>query len=173
MNEEIYCGSLCVKYILDYLKIKYKLDNKMIWVTELAMSLKNQTNKKVKVCYYNSKLVKEYYAFPISSFEGFRHISDYLNSNGELKEKKLTKTNLKIEIDSSDFVILCVKSSKFNNDKKMSGGHFIILKQRKGNLVNVINPQKNTYIVQNIKIGKLIKCAKNYGSWRILFNEKI
>ena len=54
----------------------------------------------------------------------------------------------------------------------MNGGHYIILTDRDGENVKVINPIKDKYEVKILNINFLIKTCRNNGAWRILIMEE-
>ena len=170
------CGSLCVKYILDSYKIDYiKINKKMKWLTELALTLKRSGLFNIKVFCYNSNLYEDYKLLSKSnlSFDGFIYIKEALNNNIPIIEKRLSINELKREITQNKYIILCVESKVFNNDFNMKGGHFIILnKINKNNLVEVINPTKDKYEIKYLSLDFLIRCCKNYGAWRVIIKEE-
>lgn len=173
MNQEILCGSSCVKYILSYYNKNTNIKYNMTWITELAIELKNKRITNLKLYFYNSNLYNDYLKYKDTNydFEGFYYLDKLIKNNIELSEVKLNKKELLKEIDSSDFIILCVESKKFNFDNNMSGGHFIIISDHKENKLTVINPIKNNYESIKCDIDFIINCCKEYGSWRILIKE--
>lgn len=173
MNQEILCGSSCVKYILSYFNKKINIKYNMTWITELAIELRNNGITNLKLYSYNSNLYNDYLKYKDTNydFEGFYYLDKLIKNNIELSEVKLNKKELLKEIDSSDFIILCVESKKFNLDSNMSGGHFIIISGLKDNKITVINPIKNNYEKIECDIDFVIHCCKEYGSWRILIKE--
>ena len=166
------CGSSCVKYILNsYKKDCNNLNNYMNWISELAISLKNNDFKVILEC-FKSNLYNDYKLTNDYSFEGFKYLKMAIDRDIPIKEIKLTKKELINEIKNNDFIILNVESSIFNNDKSMSGGHFIILNKINNDLVSIINPIKDKYEFKEETIDNIIKYCKNYGSWRLLIKEK-
>ena len=170
--KEILCGSSCVKYILDKYNIDYKdLNINMNWISELAIYLKSK-NINIAVKCYKSNLYDDYKKIKDLSFDGFKYIDELLKLGVSIKEEKLTKKELISEIENNEYIILCVESSKLNNDKTMNGGHYIVLNGIKDNKVNVINPIKDKYENRLEDLNDIINYCKDYGSWRILVKEK-
>ncbi len=172
MND-IYCGSSCVKYILDDFCINTKqLKLKMVWITELAIFLKKSGIKNINIFCYNSNLYYDYKNNPNIdlNFKGFYYIEECLKFNIPICEIRLNKQELLKEVTENKFIILCVESSVFNN-QNMDGGHFIILNGIDNNKIRIINPIKNKYEYKLENIENVIKYCRNYGSWRILIKE--
>lgn len=173
MNNEILCGSSCVKYVLDYYKIQSNnINNKMKWITELAICLKNKGFKNISVLFYNSNLYNDYSKIKSTdlSFDGFKFIEQCIKQNILLIEKELTRKELLQEVKENKFIILCVESSKFNKEN-MVGGHFIILKGLNNDKIEIINPIKEKYEYKMETTENIIRFCENYGSWRILIKE--
>lgn len=166
MNNEILCGSACVKYILESKGIKdYKLNKRMWWATELSLSLK-ENGIDNKIYCFNSDLYNDFITKEIDlKFDGFKYLKMAFDN---ITEKKLDIKELEIELKENEYIILCVESKIFNSDEVMSGGHFIILNKTYGGKVRIINPVKDKY--ENIKRTKeeVIKYCENFGFWRIL-----
>ena len=95
-------------------------------------------------------------------------MDDLIGHNIKLSERRLTVKELEKEIINNKYIILCVESKKFNKDKKMTGGHFIVINSLENNLVNIVNPIKEKYETKKVTKVFLINCCKHYGSWRIL-----
>lgn len=175
MKNEILCGSSCVKYILDkYNKLNIELlDKNMLWITELAVFLKNSGINNIKINCYNSNLFNDFKIGNVDlKFDGFRFLKNVFDNNISICEKRLTNFSLCDEIDKNKYIILCVESKIFNNDTTMNGGHYIILYGRNENNVSIINPIKEKYEVKILNVDFLVKASKNYGAWRILINEE-
>jgi len=166
MNNEILCGSACVKYILESKGIKdYKLNKRMWWATELSLSLK-ENGIDNKIYCFNSDLYNDFITKEIDlKFDGFKYLKMAFDN---ITEKKLDIKELEIELKENEYIILCVESKAFNSDEVMSGGHFVILNKTYGGKVRIINPVKDKY--ENIKRTKeeIIKYCENFGFWRIL-----
>ena len=176
MNNEILCGSSCVKYVLNsFDKNIGDLNLKMEWITELAICLKEKEIRDISILCFKSNLFYDYkYSKNINlKFNGFKFIKKCFELKIPIIEIELTKKELVKEIKENKLIILCVQSSVFNNDNSMDGGHFIILKGMVDNMVKVINPRKNKYEYTTRKLEDIIKYCKNYGSWRILIKEDI
>lgn len=173
MKNEIYCGSSCVKYILEkYNKDITNLKKDMLWTTELAICLKQNGINNQIYC-FNSRLYSDFLNNKFdSNFDGFKYLIEAQKNNVSIREKNITIDSLKEEIDSCKYIILCVESSIFNNDASMSGGHYIIISGRNNNVANIINPIKEKYEFKNLNINFLIDACKNYGAWRIIIKEK-
>lgn len=61
MSKQLFCGSSCIKYILE----KYEIDTNllkydMIWVSELALSLKKNGFSNLQLYCYNSRLYNDF-----------------------------------------------------------------------------------------------------------------
>lgn len=169
MAKELMCGSACVKYILEQFCVSSeKVKNDMIWVAQLALSLKQNGIDNLMVCCYNSSLYNDFLSETNNDFIGFKYLHKLINTNIPLYSKKLSVQELVKELTEYDYIILCVESSKFNKNVNMSGGHFIILNGIKDDKVQVINPIKEKYEIKNISKSFLINCCEQYGSWRIL-----
>lgn len=170
------CGVMCAKYILNNLHISFnELNLNLKWTPQIALYLNKKGLSNIKIYCYNSKLYCDYKEFGYSNldFEGFKSIYDALSNNILIEEKKLDSNEIKNELMRSKFMILCVKSSIFNNDNQMDGGHFIILLKTNNNgLIKVINPIKDKYEIKYLSDNFLIDCCKEYGSWRILIGEE-
>lgn len=170
MTRKLYCGSACVKYILEHVfhhnfKVKYN----MVWATELAICFKENGINDLQVYCFNSKLYNDFLNKKIDlNFEGFKYLKILLENNINIKEKKITSKTFLKEIDSCKYIILCVESKIFNSIDSMIGGHYIIINGRNGSNINVINPVKEMYEIRYLNIDFLIKACKNYGAWRIL-----
>ena len=168
-KEELICGSSCVKYVLGKLGLSnVKIQNNMIWTAQLAISLKQNGITDLNVYCFNSLLYDDFLLKKGEKFEGFKLLDDLIDMNISLMSKKLNMWELKKEIKNNAFIILCVESKKFNKNKNMSGGHFIILNGKKDNKVKVINPMKEKYEIKYLPKRFLINCCKRYGSWRIV-----
>lgn len=173
MHKQLYCGSSCVKYILE----KYSIDTldlkmNMTWTSELALCLKKYGISNIRVYFSESKLYND---FKIQKgnldFEGFKYLEEISKQNISMTEKSISNESLLEEIDSCKYMILCVESKVFNNDASMLGGHFIILNGRYNDDVNVINPIKEKYERKEMNIDFLVKACKNFGAWRITIME--
>ncbi len=174
MQKQLYCGSSCVKYILEkYLINTNNLKSDMIWISELALSLKQNGLSNVHIYCYNSKLYTDFtHGKADLSFDGFKYLRELENQSIQVVEKNISIDSFASEIDSCKYLILCVESSVFNDDTSMTGGHYIILKGRNGNEINVINPIKGNYEKKTLNINFLIKACKDYGAWRIIIMEE-
>lgn len=169
------CGDMCAKYVLNEFNIDSdKFNLAMKWTPQIALYL-NKKGLSVKIYCYHSNLYSDYKKIGHSNlyFEGFKLIHDALNNDISITEKKLDNKELEDEISKSKFVILCVKSSFFNKNVKMNGGHFILLSGINNcGLIKVINPIKDKYEIKYFSASFLIDCCKEYGSWRILIGRK-
>ena len=174
MKKQLYCGSSCVKYILEKNLIDTdNIKSDMIWISELALSLKQNGLSNLHIYCYNSKVYTEFINAKINlSFDGFKYLKELENQNIQIVEKNISINSFASEIDSCKYMILCVESSVFNNDTSMVGGHYVILNGRKGNKVKVINPIKEKYEIKTLNINFLIKACKDYGAWRIIIMEE-
>ncbi len=175
MANDIMCGSSCVKYILNINNINSdNINNKMFWISELAIALFENNIKNIQLKCYNSTLYNDFINKEITdiSFPGFYFLDEALKRKINISQSILNVSSLKKEIFENKYIILCVQSSIFNNNNKMSGGHFIIINKKidKG-VVEIINPIKNKYEKKFVNIKKLLYCCKDYGSWRILIKE--
>ena len=169
MKKKINCGSSCVKYVLNAQNLPIdNVKNDMYWISELALSLKKNSVNNLEVFFFNSSLYNGYVNDYDPNFIGFKLLDELVNENIKLLERKLSIKELIKEINDSKFIILCVDSSKFNHNKNMSGGHFVIISKMEGNLVQIINPIKDKYEIKTMSKRFIINCCKNYGSWRIL-----
>lgn len=174
MENNILCGSACVKYILEEYKIfSNKLNIKMNWITELALSLYNHNIKNLEIKCFNSNLFNDFKKFNKIDFDGFYYIKKALAKGIKLTEEEINTSVLQKEIKNSKFIILCTESSIFNEDPKMSGGHFIIITGIKKDKVRIVNPVKDKFEIKYFKISKIIKSCINFGSWRLLIKEEI
>ncbi|MEG0826622.1 MAG: cysteine peptidase family C39 domain-containing protein [Bacilli bacterium] len=174
MINSILCGSSCVKYVLSY----YKHDNTninlhMTWVTELAISLKENGISNFELMCYKSNLYLDYIKNKNIdlTFDGFKYMQKLLSYNIPIIEKKFDNKELLKELKQSKFIILCVESSVYNS-KNMNGGHFIILNGIEKDKIKIINPIKEKYEYKFEKLEDIIKYCKNYGCWRILIKEE-
>lgn len=174
MQKQLYCGSSCVKYILEKnLIYTDNIKSDMIWISELALCLKQNGLSNLYIYCYNSKLYTEFTNKKINlSFDGFKYLKELENQNIQIVEKNISINSFASEIDSCKYIILCVESSIFNNDTSMTGGHYVILNGREGNKVKVINPIKEEYEIKTLNINFLIKACKDYGAWRIIIMEE-
>lgn len=174
MNNNILCGSSCVKYILNYYKINTNnLNCKMTWITQLAICLKKYGLKNIHILCYKSNL---YFDFLKSKkidlkFDGFKYIDRCFKQDIKIIEKKLNVTQLLKEIRENEFIILCVESAVFNKEN-ITGGHYIIISGLENKKVKIINPIKSKYEYKFETPANIIKYCKNYGSWRILIKEE-
>ena len=172
MNS-ILCGSSCAKYVLNDFGINTEhLNLKMTWVTEIAVTLKNFGINNISIFCYKSNLYDDYKNNPNIdlNFDGFYYIEKCLKNDIFIKEIKLSKRELLREVKYNKFIILCVNSAIFNN-KKMNGGHFIILNGMDNDKVKIINPIKNKYEYILDTPENVIRFCEKYGSWRILIEE--
>lgn len=167
----INCGSLCVRYILERIDHQVELDPDMLWTSELALFIKNNSSLDLKVRCYNSNLLNDYYKTNNYNFEGFYHLNKMLDSGIILEEEQLTTEKLIEELDQYTFIILCVESAKINNDSNMNGGHYIVLEKTNKNLVKINNPQKNKMKELYLDYSDIIDLCYDFGSWRILVKE--
>lgn len=171
MQDNILCGSACVIYILNEKKKKSNdINSQMFWITELAIVLFDNDIKNIELRCFNSNLYNDFLIKKNIDlkFSGFKFLDKMIKKNIKINQKKLDCSSLKEELYICEYIILCVQSSIFNNDVSMSGGHFIILDKFDENKVRIINPKKREYEVKYVKIDELIRCCKDYGSWRIL-----
>lgn len=173
MSKQLYCGSSCIKYILESYKIKTDtIKSDMLWVPELALSLKKRGLSNIQIHCYNSRLYADFINKKMDlNFDGFKYLKELQEHNILIKERDILIDSFYEEIDSSEYLVLCVESRIFNGDNSMSGGHYIILNGRNGENVKVINPIKDKYEIKVMNIKFLIKACRNYGSWRILIGE--
>ena len=162
------CGSSCVKYVIENItKKEAKIMPDLFWATDLAYTLMKKIGNIETRC-FNSRLYIDYQKnCKDKSFSGFKSIEKYLNNGGVIKEKRLTKETLIKEITESQYMIICVESRLLNNDDNMDGGHFIIIKKAKENVI-MINPLKTDYEIKIVTHQYIINLCKDYGSWRIL-----
>ena len=174
MPKERLCGNSCIKYIYDNYNI---IDNKVVnknmeWITELALALLKY-NFNIEVLCYDSNLFNDYKNIKNNDLEflGFKYIKELEDKGLKILEKKLTESELVNEIKKSKFMILCVKSSIFNNNKNMEGGHYIVINKILGKEVEIINPVKENYEIKNMDLKEIINCCNTFGSWRILIKE--
>ncbi len=89
-----------------------------------------------------------------------------------IEKRNISINSFIVESDSCKYLILCVESKVFNNDDSMNGGHYIILTDRDGQNVKVINPIKDKYEIKILNLNFLIKTCRNNGAWRILIMEE-
>jgi hypothetical protein len=174
MSKQLYCGSSCVKYILENYRIDTSsLKHDMLWASELALSLNKNELLNIKLYYYNSRLYNDFINKKVDlSFDGFKYLKKIQEQNILIEERNISINSFAEEIDSCKYIILCVESRIFYNDDSMSGGHYIILNGRNGENVKVINPIKEKYEIKIFNINFLIKTCKNNGNWRILIKEE-
>lgn len=173
MSKQLFCGSSCIKYILERYKIDTNtLKTDMLWISELALSLKKSELSHFQIYCYNSTLYTDYINKKVDlSFDGFKYLKELQEQNILITERQLSINSFSEEIDNCEYIVLCVESRIFNDDNSMSGGHYIILNGRNGENVKVINPVKEKYETKVMNIKFLIEACKNYGSWRILIRE--
>lgn len=163
------CGSSCVRYILKELSIdSVDLDIDMIWIFELALFLNETLDNEIQLYCYKSKLLNDYKKSKNSSFIGFVNLKKYFESGKKINKKKLNVKNLKKEIDSSKYIIMCVESKLLNDDDSMSGGHYIIITECDGDIVKIVNPQKDKYQLKKMSLKDTVRLSNKFGSWRIL-----
>ncbi len=174
MSKQLYCGSSCIKYILENYGIDADtLKKDMIWVSELALSLKRNGLSNIHVYCYNSKLYNSFINKEVDlNFGGFKYLKELQEQDILIEERNISLNSFIEEIDNCKYLVLCVESRIFNNDDSMSGGHYIILNGRNEENVKVINPIKEKYETKILNINFLIKACKNYGAWRILITEE-
>ena len=174
MSKQLYCGSSCIKYILESYKIKTDaIKSDMLWVSELALSLKKGGLSNIQIHCYNSRLYADFINKKMDlNFDGFKYLKELQEQNILIKERDFSIDSFCEEIDSSEYLVLCVESRIFNSDNTMCGGHYIILNGRDGENVKVINPIKERYETKILNINFLIKACRNYGAWRILIKEE-
>ena len=174
MLKQLYCGSSCIKYILESYGIDANtLKKDMIWVSELALSLKRNGLSNIHLYCYNSRLYNDFISKKVDlNFDGFKYLKEIQEENILIEEHNISINSFIEEIESCKYLILCVESKIFNNDDSMSGGHYIILNGRDGENVKVINPIKEKYEVKMLNVDFLIKTCKNNGAWRILIREE-
>lgn len=174
MSKQLYCGSSCIKYILESYKIKADtIKSDMLWVSELALSLKKGGLSNIQIHCYNSRLYADFINKKMDlNFDGFKYLKELQEQNILIKERDFSIDSFCEEIDSSEYLVLCVESRIFNSDSTLCGGHYIILNGRDGENVKVINPIKERYETKILNINFLIKACRNYGAWRILIKEE-
>lgn len=174
MIKQLYCGSSCVKYILESYGIDTRtLKTDMIWVSELALSLEKNGLSNIQIYCYNSKLYTDFTNKEADmNFNGFKYLKAAQEQNIPIEERSISVNSFIEEIDRCKYLVLCVESKVFNNDDSMSGGHYIILNGRNGKNIRVINPIKEKYEIKILDINFLIKACKNYGAWRVLIMEE-
>lgn len=175
MESELLCGSACINYIItkDNKKNSIKIKPNMIWAPELAIALQENEYKDITIYYYRSKLVEDFkIQSQDESFEGFLYLRRAISEGIKVCEKKISRKILSDEIKQNKYIILCVKSSVFNKDNTMDGGHFVILTDIYKNKIKIINPVKKKYEEKWLKINFLLKCCSNYGAWRILIRKE-
>lgn len=157
MSKQLYCGSSCIKYILKSYRIDVNaLKKDMIWVPELALSLKKNELSNIQIYCYNSKLYNDFINKEVDlNFDGFKYLKEMKEKNILIEERNISINSFFEEIDNCKYLILCVESRIFNNDDSMSGGHYIILNGRDGENIKVINPIKEKYEVKILNINFL------------------
>ena len=106
------------------------------------------------------------------NFDGFKYLKEVQEQNILIEERNISINSFTEEIDSCEYLVLCVESRIFNSDDLMSGGHYIILNGRDGENIRVINPIKEKYEIKILNINFLIKACRDYGAWRILVREE-
>ncbi len=170
--SKINCGSLCVKYLLEkYNYNEIQIDPNMIWISELAIFIKQNTVLNVVVHCYDSDLLNDYYLTNDLKFDGFKYLRKMIDMEIKLEEKKLTTNALNKELDKYKFMILCVESRILNKNNNMKGGHYIVLEKTNNHTIKISNPQKNKLKKIYLKDSEIINLCKNFGSWRILIKE--
>lgn len=148
------------------------LNPQMMWITELALSLKENSINNIEIRCHNSNLYIDFLSNKYdSTFDGFKYLKQAIENKITIIDQKLNVKQITEEVNQCSYIILCVESSLLNNDNKMSGGHFIILHNETNGKVNVINPIKNKYEHKQYTKEELICFCKDYGSWRILIKE--
>lgn len=174
MSKQLYCGSSCIKYILENYEIDTSLlKYDMIWVSELALSLKKNGLSNLQLYCYNSRLYNDFVNKKVDlNFDGFKYLKEMQEQNILIEERNISINSFSEELDSCKYLILGVESKVFNNDDSMDGGHYIILTDRDGENVKVINPIKDKYEIKILNLNFLIKACKNNGAWRILIMEE-
>lgn len=174
MSKQLFCGSSCIKYILENYEIDTSLlKYDMIWVSELALSLKKNGFSNLQLYCYNSRLYNDFVNKKVDlNFDGFKYLKEMQEQNILIEERNVSINSFIEELDSCKYLILCVESKVFNNDDSMNGGHYIILTDRYGENVKVINPIKDKYEIKILNLNFLIESCKNNGAWRILIMEE-
>lgn len=175
MQNNILCGSSCVKYILESKNINMEnLNYKMLWITELSIALFESGIKNVQLRCYNSNLYNDFITKKDIdlTFSGFKFLDEIEQKGININVRKMDVKSFQKELLENEFIILCVQSNIFNNNDTIGGGHFIIVNNEVlGNKVKIINPIKDKYEEKYMTIKELIKCCKDYGSWRLLIKE--
>ncbi len=175
MQNNILCGSSCVKYILESKNINVdNLNYEMLWITELANAIFESGIKNVQLRCFNSNLYNDFIIKKDVdlTFSGFKFLNEILKKGININVIKMDLKSFQKELLENEYIILCVKSNIFNNSDNMDGGHFIIVNNEiLGNKIKIINPIKDKYEEKYMTIKELIKCCKNYGSWRLLIKE--
>ena len=173
MKNEILCGSACVRYILNHYSIsEEKLNQNLFWVPEIALYLYKYFSKGIKIYCFNSTLNSEYKkASNIDACDGFIYIRILEEKGLHIFERKLTEKELLKELKTYEFMIVSVSSAILNNDKQMSGNHYVILKL-KDEKIEMINHQKEKYAISDVDPQFIIQCCENCGSWRILLKKE-
>ena len=174
MLKQLYCGSSCIRYILESYGIDTDtLKTDMLWVSELALSLKKNGLSNIQIYCYNSRLYTDFMNKEVDlNFDGFKYLKEVQEQNILIEERNISINSFTEEIDSCEYLVLCVESRIFNSDDLMSGGHYIILNGRDGENIRVINPIKEKYEIKILNINFLIKACRDYGAWRILIRKE-
>lgn len=167
-DEDTMCGPACVELICKNENKQVTINKNEIWCCSIADILQ-QTGFNVKVKCFNSRLYNDCFKFPNQEFEGFKTIRNFLKNN-YIVEEEPTISNVKNEIKNNKYVIFNVSSKIFNKDNNMTGGHYILATNIKGDIVTIINPRETDFETKRIPIIELIHCIKDFGSWRILIS---
>ena len=121
------CGNACAEIAC---MLFYEKDGStketLLWCSDIALFLHSRKIDVQLLC-WNSNLYRDYCSSDDSSFEGFCSLKSYESCVEPIQEKLLCIQSLYREINENRCIVCCVDSSIFNNNEKLSGGHFVVL----------------------------------------------
>jgi hypothetical protein len=163
---EMLCGSACAYYLLNVLGRKNaNVSNNLFWITDIASFLA-KSGLKVQVSCFNSNLYNDFLTNKLPpNHAAYLSIMQYLET-GAIMERKIDSAVLYDLTVENFYLIASVKSSLLNNDKSLSGYHYITI-YRNETTFFMVNPKKYDFDLQIVEIDFLTNLIKNSGNWII------
>lgn len=161
------CGNACAEAAA---ALFYNKDaatrQKLFWCAEIALFLAEKMIN-VKLLFWKSRLYEDYKNKNMPCLNVFNALKTYEKKVGIIEERPLNYEFFRQEVIQSRCVIYCVDSAFFNNDKNLSGGHFIVVFFHEKNFY-LINPKKNIIEFFECDVNHVVDSCVINGGWRIL-----
>lgn len=169
-DKDLLCGSACLQYIFSEEHHDISIPN-MDWIIDMAFFCSLYSSLNIKLIYYKSKLMDDYYSNSLNSMTDIKTRLDYLFKKILIQEEKVTANTLKQFISVNKWIILNVDSVSFFNDNLLVGHrHFVLIRTQNSSLVDVISPGVNEFEEKQINISDLENLIEGNGQWIMVLN---